>query len=65
MKDVVDLLDNCNYKEDTFCGTAYKILFISQICILVCFILKKNYQRSFDRGINENYNGNIFWEILY
>lgn len=27
MKDTVDLLDNCDYKEDTFCGNTYKTVY--------------------------------------
>lgn len=62
MKDTVDLLGNCNCKEDTFCGITYKTLFIFRICILVCFILKKSYQRSYDHGINENITEQYFLE---
>lgn len=62
MKDTVDLLDNCNYKEDAFCGNTYKTLFIFWICILVCFILKKSYQRSLDHGITENLTEQYFLE---
>jgi len=59
MKDTVDLLDNCNYKEYTFCGNTYKTSLFSGFAYL-CVLLKKSYQRSFDHGINEKKLSNIF-----
>lgn len=61
MKDTVDLLGNCNYKEDTFLVILAR-LFIFLICLLVCFILKKSYQRSFDHYIKENLPEQYFLE---
>lgn len=31
MKDTVDLLDNCNYKEDTFSGNTGKTLYFPDL----------------------------------
>lgn len=61
MKDTVDLLDNCNYKEDIFLVILAR-LFIFLICLLVYFILKKSYQRSFDHYIKENLPEQYFLE---
>lgn len=62
MKDAVDLLDNRNHKENTPFLVILARLFIFLICLLVCFILKKSYQRSFDHYIKENLPEQYFLE---